>query len=815
MTKQDWSREQGGFPAQMKLQADVIVEYDDDSVPQIVGESSRIDNIEYTPGVELGDFFRRPVLVGSFDWLESTPFNTNFYPWNAYFNDARVKKKLDNFSLISCNLKLKVMISASPFYYGCAIMAYQPIPSFTPATDANVSSFQDDLMPISQKPHLWIYPQNSDGGEFTLPFFYPKNWLRLTKGSDFTEMGTITLREYAKLSSANGVTGTGVSIQVYAWAEDVKMTAPTSALALQSDEYATDGVISKPASAIASIANKLSSVPAIGSYMRATSVVASAVASVAAWFGFTNVPVISDVMPFKSLPFHAFSSSEIGAPIDKMSLDPKNELSIDPKIVGVGSSEDELSIAYIVQRESFVDKYSWSTADAPNTLICGSQVLPEICRANGVWRNSVPMAHLQHMFGYWRGDIIFRFKFICSQYHKGRARITWDPDGDLISNTTTSTVCFTKIVDISSCSDVEIRIPYMQAIPWLRTKTSLQTQYFGDSTFTYSRDPLQDNGALTVRVFTKLSSPVATSDVKILMFVRGAENLEFAFPKDVPTNLSLMNLQSDEKVSYDSVDRINIVPTPQDDPNRYLVNFGERIVSLRQVLRRTTLSRISHLTSNVTASKLLCRFARRRYPLCYGYDSFGIDSAKGTLIPANDYAFNFVQNTPFNWIGSLFIGMRGSSIWQYNVEGNDVLGSIRVVKRVETVVPAEYKVTNNIAIGSNSNTISRFGLTTMASGGGGSSLTNQLTQSGVSVLMPNFNQYKMMSTDPLIRTIGDARDGSDIDHVRLEIMLNPSSQGTDPSASLLHEYHSIGTDFTFIKFINVPSMRVLILPAAT
>ena len=113
------------------------------------------------------------------------------------------------------------------------------------------------------------------------------------------------------------------------------------------DEYSTDGVISKPASAISKASGMLSELPVIGPFMEATSQVSGAVGAVASWFGWTNVPVIDDVKPFKDLPFHSFSSSEIGQPIEKLTLDPKNELTVDPRVVGLDGKDELLSLIHI------------------------------------------------------------------------------------------------------------------------------------------------------------------------------------------------------------------------------------------------------------------------------------------------------------------------------------------------------------------------------------------------------------------------------------------------------------------------------------
>lgn len=217
----------------------------------------------------LSDFLSRPVNIATYTWNESDVaggFDVTFNPWHLYFNDTNIKYKLNNFAFIKCNLRLKIMINASPFYYGALLMHYRPMSGIHGDNVISVypSPTETDifmrLMPYSQRPHLWIYPQNSEGGEMVLPFFYYKEWLSVGLASDFTNMGQIKIVNVTTLQSATGAVGEGVNIQVFAWAENVTLSGPTTALSMQAgvvaDEYG-QGVISKPASAVAGIASRL------------------------------------------------------------------------------------------------------------------------------------------------------------------------------------------------------------------------------------------------------------------------------------------------------------------------------------------------------------------------------------------------------------------------------------------------------------------------------------------------------------------------------------------------------------------------------
>lgn len=70
------------------------------------------------------------------------------------------------------------------------------------------------------------------------------------------------------------------------------------------DEYG-QGVVSTVASGVAKATGLLTEIPVVGPFATATSMVAGATARVANLFGWTNVPNVADVQPFKDTPFHA------------------------------------------------------------------------------------------------------------------------------------------------------------------------------------------------------------------------------------------------------------------------------------------------------------------------------------------------------------------------------------------------------------------------------------------------------------------------------------------------------------------------------
>jgi hypothetical protein len=762
---------------------------------------------DYQASGDLANFLSRPVQISTFKWLESDSaiVKLQIDPWTLFFNDTRIKKKLDNFAYISCNLNIKVVVNASPFYYGRMIMGYIPMGGYTASTIQSASE-ESQKIPMSQRPRIWIDPAENKAGVMRLPFFFHKNWLRVTSASDFANMGSLDFWIYSILQSANGATGTGVDVTTYAWASDVRICGPTVGLALQSrDEYG-EGPVSGVASAIAVAAGHLTKIPVLGKFATATQIGASATSSIAKLFGYTNVPVIEDVKPTKTEPFKGFPSAEIGASVEKLTLDPKCELTIDPRVGGIASN-DELDIPTICQRESYLTQFNWASSDVTSTLKFVSGVHPQMNNFVGTgvsqYVNSTPMGHLQHLFAQWRGDLIYKFVFVKSKYHKGRVRITWDPVGDIVTDPLSTSVAYTQIVDLATCNEVELRVPYMQSLAWSDTK-STATNLWQTTGFSNRHTEGITNGQVTIRVLNALTGPLATANIDVMVFVKASENIEFANPVARLPNWSIFTVQS-----YDEESAVSVGHESSSDPHRYLINYGESIRSLRTLLRRANHIQSTTIPVGTNTYALYSRY-QPRFPRFYGFDPAGLDSALGLVTPANTYLFNYVSNTPFQWISRLYIGRRGSGIWHINVDNSgtaaDVVGKISTARITDVTAANNFTMTSITP--ASPDAYRRFIIANDVSGVntlGGSTLTHQRSQTGVSVLFPMVNKYRFEYHTAAQVNPGIDGDGSNRNRYQVSFHTKPTATASSTNAMVVSSYFSIGTDFSVLFFLNVPT----------
>lgn len=763
---------------------------------------------------DLASFLSRPTRIFTYAWDigGGDGYLLNIRPWKLYVDATRIKQKIQTFPLLRGNLCVKFVINASPFYYGALGAFYQPLWNQTvQSRNGSDNSYTPGYQVCtSQRKCVWLNPQEVTNAQFTLPFFHFKDFLSTTL-ADFEDMGQIDLVQFSPLLSANGVpAGSGVSVNAYAWLTDIDLAGATARDVLQG-EYKSNGQISGMASTIGNMASKMKNVPMVGQFASATETVANAVGSVASFFGFSNVPVIEDVKPMKSLAFHTLSSSEISEPIQKLSLQPKAETTVGMYPGDV--DEDMLLISNFVARESFVCGSTWETINPEESVLFTSYITPmmyEYGGTNPAWYPT-PMCYAAALFQYWRGDIIFRFKVIRSKYHRGRLQITWDRNGDFTHMPAIGDPSvFSVIMDLDESDEVEVRVPYTNEYPFIPldelTTNTIKFWSNGPS----PTDILSNvNGCIQVRVLNPLTAPLESSEATVLCFVRGAENLQFAGPRNIRSNTSLTTLQGDI---------ITLNGPSTDDAKVSMTVFGERIYSFRELMHRQSRVASQVINKSLDAAGHLqtwnCPFTR--LPRTYGYNNNAITEWEAT---STDKGFNYVTDHVATRLAFCFIGYRGSTNYTFNTcrfDGTNVPNSSLSVCRITDNSSATYPTAYTTSGVSNSysqfmkniNTNSTF----KESGGGGMALTNQLTQAGLSVNLPYYTNQKFIPYDLRNFTTADGQPKKARDYFNFQLKKYVNTAADN--AIVVEIYFGTGPDFDLVYFLNCPPIFSLSSPVA-
>lgn len=642
-------------------------------------------SLQDSSDAELGNFFSRPIKIQEFQWQQATDISAIFDPWALYFGNPRVSNRISNYNLLRCKLHVKVLVNGNGFFYGRALMSYLPFYDVDEASDPIVTNSQQ-LVSVSQRPHIFLDPTRSQGGEMVLPFFWHKNNICIPNG-EWTGMGLLNIASLNSLKHANASTDT-VTISVFAWAEDVNLSILTtdeaSGLTPQSgneiDEANSKGFISGPATSVARMASALRDVPVIAPYARATESAASTTASVAKLLGFSRPPQTANPDPYKPVTTSSLAVTTVPDGVQKLTIDDKQELTIDPRVAGLGPS-DPLNIKEIAKRESFLTTFQWSPNDAPETLLFNSRVDPVMFAKDtnpaspGYYFTASAMAAIP--FKFWSGSMRFRFQFVGSSFHKGRVKIVFDPNSLLTDEYNTN---YMHVVDISEKSDFSIEITNGQSKSILTHAKASEVEpadmYSGTRLV---RRETYGNGVVGVYVVNQLTVPNSTIDnsIGVNVFVSMGDDFEVYVPDDdfqvftskplgvVPqSGTETMSVPESHNTVEPSApqheDAEALGPTRSDNSSLSMVYMGESIYSFRSLLKRYNLwSSIGTLANNsrvLYGVRTMFPFFRGSVPGAVHTTSLGIP-------------YNYCNTILLHWIVLAHSGWRGSIRYKFAPRG--------------------------------------------------------------------------------------------------------------------------------------------------
>jgi hypothetical protein len=540
----------------------------------------------------------------------------------------------------------------------------------------------------------------------------------------------------------------------------------------------------------------------LGTAASAVSLASGAVGKIAGLFGYTNTPVVDDVQGFKNLPFHGLASCEISTPVDRLTLDPKNILAKEPEAIGVERG-DELDIANFCARESYLTEFTWAATDTLDTLLWGSVVMPRMMRRDGAskytWQMT-PMCIPAYAFKNWRGNIVYRFRFICTKYHRGRVRITWDPNTNLTSLPNTKVSNYNRIVDLTEETDVSIEVPFLAPAAYCMNGNGYG-QYYGISPPAPNHE--YDNGQITLRVLNQQTSPILSADIICLVSVYG-KGMEFAQPRNVSEKFTAYSLQSTDTYAEGKPSEV-LFENTEAPSNLNALYMGEFVSSFDQLLKRSAYHGSVFFAANDVAMLKLNYSTFNRFPRYPGYDPDAQFDGYGELIPATPFPYNFVHWTPLTWIGQCFVCCRGSITWHINAVAGKQIPSMRASRFIGTITNSSLAGGTSMPVPSTQAELISHCVRNIDSGASGLSLTNGYTQSALSFNAPFYNQYKFRGLSSTHATLGFNQDASDEDNVRVMAMFTPE---LDMKSGEMHfdSYVGAGPDFNLSFFLNVPSL---------
>jgi len=603
----------------------------DENFMEVVGDAvangnsltSLTDNIGISSLLTLSDYIHRPVEIATFVVAPSTSISNSYDLWSLLSLKPSVRAKLRNYAYMKANLRVRISISGSPFHYGRLLFSYQPYAIHNSALQALLASvaINSSLRPLllsylSQSKQSWYMDvKDNQPFEITLPFISYKPCFKLfntasvntvvasgTPFEDFSEAGSLFVYSMNSVESVSS-TPSDVSVQIYAWFEDAQLGCPTAAqIGISTESGKVDerhvGPVEKLSSKMAQASGVLTSIPVIEPFASVSKIAFSTLSKVSAIFGWSRPVIISNPSYVKNNGF-SNGAQTIGSETNfRITLDPEQEVSVDPDLFG--SSEDEMHLNYLCSLPSYFDTFTWSPTDLPMTnsiFTCGvnpCHAVRFIGATEFVQPTSLCFAAIP--FEYWRGDIIFKFDVVCSAYHRGKLAIVYEPvsvQSTLITSNTEFNKQYLAIIDLQQTQSVELCVNWNSYRSWLRTLQSTEAGLISGSSFSPAAWHTRLNGYIIAVPFTTLQSP-DDSSVQINVSVR-SDNMCFNGLRGAGYPRTRLRLESGRVMSSSSrveaeepkgVSCVELAPSSATDSYISHHYFGEQPSSFRSLLKR-------------------------------------------------------------------------------------------------------------------------------------------------------------------------------------------------------------------------------------
>lgn len=786
---------------------EINVEFDDNNKGPEMIINNNFDpslNVIYRTSAELAEFCKRPTFLAETVWSSADLPNSTMLtidPWSGIIGNAIMRKKFDNYSYFSATLKIKVILNSTPFNYGLAMASYRPWSS---------GFFNVDEVPqLIQRQKVYLKPQSNMGGELTCPFFFNFNQCKIDL-QEISSLGQLKISTLVGLSTV-GTSSAKCNIRIYGWLEDVKLYGPTITTV-----QAKQGIVGKTCSAIANVSKVLELTP-LEPYATATGSIATTVGAVADTFGFTNDPNIKAVDPVYISSMPNMATCDISQPLDRLSVDCRNELAVGEKTLGL-DTEDQMTVSYVVGKDGLVGAFVWTSAQSSNTLIMQLPVNINVFNnktINGVYTQyPSPIKYVADSFEFWRGDIIYNIEFVCTKFHKGRVRIRYDPINRGSTTNDSLTAGYNKVIDVGEQNSFQVRVPWMSRLPWLRCDSLMGVDP------PYATQPLSSlndgntNGVLTVSVETELTSPKDGTPVILFVTARGAENLEFAAPKQSVKNQYVTTPQVGDGILDAPVELDLTDGTGMFDKETYLQTMGEKIVSLRQLCHRRCLWWQQSLPNFIddTVSRYQYIRAFRHFPPFPGYSSGANFLVKSSKTPAGpDAPFNFCNLSLMHRFAAMYSAYRGSINYSFDLDTSSYIsGGLSYAVYRSALLGDPYDQAS--ALPATVNATIRDMYMGTENENTGTAATNQMTQSGLHINAPFYCNRRCVQINPNISTSGIDIYASAF-NLRTVVPRNKPVATQNASIMMLNTYVGSGHDFQLLYFINTPAVSNFSTPA--
>lgn len=571
---------------------------------------TQINSLVYNSSMDLASqdiktFLAKPAILlsGSFTTTDTiSTFSDINNPFDNFVQSANIlKPKLEGFLGFRATTVYKLVVNANRFQQGRYNMCYVHLGGADGTSKTN-NWANDHIATLVQRttlPHVELDLCCDTEAILRIPYnsamnFYPLQNFSNT-GIDNGAWGILNIYPYVPLAAATGNLTAGFVL--YSWFEDVELigsVVPQSGRVSMSKksrknetEVEQDSVNIGPVSGalikVRDASSLLAQVPLLSSYATSVSWISDILASSAKVFGWSK-PVILSPSTRVTQNYLPYVASTDGPDTSfPLSLTTENKVGMANGFSG--TDVDEMSFSYLATIPVWDSTVTWSKTDASGTSLYsavaspGASVYTTIVNST-TFKHFSPMQFIAEHFNYWRGSMVFKLKFVKTEFHSGRLAICYIPKNTSINNlsvTLSNSVYLQRhIIDIRETNEFTFVVPYVADAPYRNTGSGSDSAsaYF----YIFVVDPL-------------VAPDTVSSSVSIIVERCGGNDLEFAVP-----SITTLNYYQGITPQSGTVDAPNVCSNANttignssicdDGGLNSLHCIGERITSFRTLLKK-------------------------------------------------------------------------------------------------------------------------------------------------------------------------------------------------------------------------------------
>lgn len=545
-------------------------------------------------------FLSKPVILqsGSLGVLDGvSTFPSMVMPSSMITTFSTINQKLAGYLGIRATMVFRLQVNANPFQQGRYMLTWVPLggTAVTPQTITHhYNPHIQSLVQRSTLPRVELDLACDTHVVLKVPFVSTKNFYPLAGQSSaelFGSLGILTLFPYIALS---GVTNLTAGYTIWGHFEDIELigaTVPQSGAGFSSTdrEAKSAGVqpLSNSLSLISKASGTLSKVPFIGDYATGISWLSERLAKTAMIFGWSRP---SNMDPTKTVIRSFMKDYCTVDAVDNsqmLSLSSKNQLHVLPGFSGTAT--DELDFSFIASIPAYDQTINWSFSDTIGLRKMTKEVAPlenvdtfTLAFGGVVANNYKPIDFVSRYFTYWRGSIVYTFKFVKTDFHSGRIAICFAPFEDISTAPRTLTLPLTAfthrhIVDIRETNMVTLTVPYVSSTPFRNTLAGV-----GNST-----------GLIEIYVIDPLTGPSTVSNtVQIIVEISAGPDYEVAVPRQI-NHMSAVSVVPESGASFSNTKTscamtdatLGLTNMSSDNHLNAAACVGEKVSSFRSLLK--------------------------------------------------------------------------------------------------------------------------------------------------------------------------------------------------------------------------------------